>query len=397
MFFLKRFLISRADLFVIADAVLIALACIMVVLAYREINTAPIRHAEQMSSAILMVSDDFSGSNPLEAAGISIDGQRNLSERLNAARKLVSNIRPGAKLDIFSEHPHFSGLSLPGEPFLSQALELAIADPSRINGRAVEGGASDLFRAAVPFLAPRDCTDCKAIGAPDYRKGDVVGLRVVTLPLSTEFGYILDKLIYAFAVLAVALMCVIGIILPMIRRNKVQQDEISTKASKLQREATTDPLTGLHNRRYFEQALQNYIVEFGGLGCPLGLLVLDIDHFKVVNDTHGHDVGDYVLAEVALRLKAITREHDVVARIGGEEFAVITPFATREQLLVVAERYRNAIADLRIVAGKVKLNITISIGVATNEDGNDDGSMMYKKADLKLYEAKRKGRNCVAA
>jgi diguanylate cyclase (GGDEF)-like protein len=130
---------------------------------------------------------------------------------------------------------------------------------------------------------------------------------------------------------------------------------------------------------------------------PLGLLVFDLDHFKKVNDTHGHDAGDMVLREVALRLRAITRDHDVVARIGGEEFAVITPYASQEQLLMVAERYRTMISALNIPIGKVVLKPTISIGIATNSDGTDNVHDLFKAADRKLYQAKREGRNRVAA
>jgi two-component system cell cycle response regulator len=125
--------------------------------------------------------------------------------------------------------------------------------------------------------------------------------------------------------------------------------------------------------------------------------VFDLDHFKKVNDTYGHDAGDMVLREVALRLRAITRDNDVVARIGGEEFAVITPYATTEQLLSVAERYRTMISSLNVQIGNVVLKPTISIGVATNSDGTDNAQDFFKAADRKLYQAKREGRNRVAA
>jgi len=99
----------------------------------------------------------------------------------------------------------------------------------------------------------------------------------------------------------------------------------------------------MHKRRYFEEVLKRYLSEFNKLGAMLGLLILDFDHFKSINDNYGYDVGDLVLKEVALRMRAISREHDVVAWLGGEEFAVITPFANREQLLAVAECYRKIV------------------------------------------------------
>ena len=129
----------------------------------------------------------------------------------------------------------------------------------------------------------------------------------------------------------------------------------------------------------------------------LGLLILDFDHFKSINDNYGYDVGDLVLKEVALRMRAISREHDVVARLGGEEFAVITPFANREQLLAVAECYRKMVEALNIKTGNVVIRPTVSIGVATNQGGADNIDDIFNAADRKLYTAKNNGRNRVAA
>ncbi|MGB7285369.1 MAG: GGDEF domain-containing protein, partial [Salaquimonas sp.] len=131
--------------------------------------------------------------------------------------------------------------------------------------------------------------------------------------------------------------------------------------------------------------------------ATLGLLILDLDHFKNVNDNYGHDVGDMVLKEVALRMRAICREHDVVARLGGEEFALITPYAGMDQLLGVAERYREMVEALAIKTGNVVIRPTVSIGVATNENGTDNVDDLFKAADRKLYQAKNSGRNRVAA
>ncbi|MCB1422592.1 MAG: GGDEF domain-containing protein [Nitratireductor sp.] len=150
-------------------------------------------------------------------------------------------------------------------------------------------------------------------------------------------------------------------------------------------------------RRYFEAALAGYLKEFNAVKATLGLLILDLDHFKSINDNYGHDVGDIVLKEVALRMRAISRDHDIVARLGGEEFAVITPYANREQLLGVAERYRNMVEALAIKHGNIVIRPTVSIGVATNEGEMDNADDLFKSADQKLYQAKNAGRNRVAA
>ena len=180
-------------------------------------------------------------------------------------------------------------------------------------------------------------------------------------------------------------------------RRKRYNDGLRASITQTIEMAVTDPLTGMHNRRYFERALAGYLKEFNAVGATLGLLILDLDHFKSINDNYGHDVGDIVLKEVALRMRAISREHDIVARLGGEEFAVITPFANREQLLGVAERYRNMVEALAIKHGNIIIRPTVSIGVATNDGELDNADDLFKSADQKLYQAKNSGRNRVAA
>lgn len=187
------------------------------------------------------------------------------------------------------------------------------------------------------------------------------------------------------------------LIYPAARRSIATQSNLTEKTQSLQIQATTDALTGMNNRRFFEDALSDYLNEFNKIGATLGLLILDLDHFKNVNDNYGHDVGDQVLKEVALRMRAISREHDIVARLGGEEFAVITPYASKEQLLGVAERYRLMVEDLKIKSGNVIIRPTVSIGVSTNEGDVTNPDDLFKAADKKLYEAKNAGRNRVAA
>ena len=177
-----------------------------------------------------------------------------------------------------------------------------------------------------------------------------------------------DKLmIYGFSSMFAGLLFSILVVSPVMKRNRQERFKMDRRAESLQKQATTDPLTGMHNRRYFEEALKGYLIEFNKIGATLGLLILDLDHFKNVNDNYGHDVGDLVLKEVALRMRAICREHDVVARLGGEEFALITPYANMDQLLAVAERYRQMVEALAIKTGNVIIRPTVSIGVATNE------------------------------
>ncbi|MFD1701536.1 PleD family two-component system response regulator [Methylopila henanensis] len=160
--------------------------------------------------------------------------------------------------------------------------------------------------------------------------------------------------------------------------------------------AITDGLTGLHNRRYLEMHLQSLLDQATARNRPLSALVVDIDHFKAVNDTHGHDVGDEVLREVARRLKASVRGIDLACRLGGEEFVVVMPETDAAVARLVAERIRGRLAS-EPVASRVAapLAVTASIGVATFHPEADDAAALIKRADVALYRAKREGRNRV--
>jgi len=215
------------------------------------------------------------------------------------------------------------------------------------------------------------------------------------LPVFPESSH--GVIIGAIATMLAGFVFSLLVVGPTLRKAQNERTKIGQRAQNLEKQATTDPLTGMHNRRYFEEALKGYLQEFNRIGATLGLLILDLDYFKSVNDNYGHDVGDMVLKEVALRLRAICRAHDVVARFGGEEFALITPYTDRGQLLEVAERFRLMIEALAIRHGNIIIRPTVSIGVATNEAGIDNIDDLFKAADQKLYQAKHAGRNRVAA
>lgn len=199
------------------------------------------------------------------------------------------------------------------------------------------------------------------------------------------------------AAMALTLVFGLAVVFPVLHRGREKEDELVSKAAKLEVEAFTDPLTGLYNRRYFEQALREYLAAFSRAGAPLGLLTLDLDHFKSVNDSYGHDAGDVVLRELAQLLKGLTREHDVVARTGGEEFAILAPFATVDQVRPFAERLCRMISNMRVDVGEVVLRPTVSIGLATTLDGAGDADRLIKLSDERLYMAKQAGRNRVCA
>ncbi|MEO5805669.1 PleD family two-component system response regulator [Devosia sp.] len=160
--------------------------------------------------------------------------------------------------------------------------------------------------------------------------------------------------------------------------------------------AVTDDLTGLYNRRYFDRHLAMMLGKSQSQDRDMAVMMLDIDHFKSVNDAHGHDVGDAVLREFALRVKRNIRGVDLACRFGGEEFVVLMPDTDFRQAESVAERVRAAVADhgFDIAPGKA-LGVTVSLGVTLNESLSDTPESLLKRADVALYRAKREGRNRV--
>jgi two-component system, cell cycle response regulator len=163
--------------------------------------------------------------------------------------------------------------------------------------------------------------------------------------------------------------------------------------------AITDALTGLHNRRYMESHLSTLVEQAGLRGKPLAVLVLDMDYFKSVNDTHGHDAGDDVLREFSQRLKKSIRGIDLACRYGGEEFVVVMPETDMAVATMVAERLRRRIAcePFPVCRGANAVEITISIGIAALSSASDTAANILKRADQALYRAKRDGRNRVVA
>ena len=163
--------------------------------------------------------------------------------------------------------------------------------------------------------------------------------------------------------------------------------------------AITDQLTGLFNRRYMSRHLSTLIGNAASTGKPVSFLIMDIDYFKQVNDTYGHDVGDEVLREFANRISANVRGIDLACRYGGEEFVVVMPDTDMTFAYMVAERLRQAVADapFRISQGPGQLPVTISIGVTVSEGQGDTAEALLRRADQALYRAKRDGRNRVVA
>lgn len=171
-------------------------------------------------------------------------------------------------------------------------------------------------------------------------------------------------------------------------------EELRAKEAELLEKATTDFLTGLSNKRAFDEFASSEIKRSRRYSLPACLVLLDLDHFKKVNDTFGHAGGDKVLAEIGALLKRMTRQHDLVARVGGEEFGLLLTHTDIESGHAVAEAFRREIQQLDIKHAAIKLNVTSSFGVAELRE-SDTLETLIERADQYLYQAKDEGRNRV--
>lgn len=174
------------------------------------------------------------------------------------------------------------------------------------------------------------------------------------------------------------------------------------RISLLERDAATDALTGVFNRRYMDRRLSEEAASARRYGLPLAVLMLDIDHFKQINDRHGHQAGDHVLASLAIRVAGVLRQGDVLTRYGGEEFLIIAPHTPLAGASEVAERVRKCVESAEFSlsdepGGKGGIRVTVSIGVASSGDGRVDAQTLVQAADANLYRAKQEGRNRVIA
>jgi len=169
--------------------------------------------------------------------------------------------------------------------------------------------------------------------------------------------------------------------------------KLSNKIKKLKTEASTDPLTGLFNRRRLDNILTKEIELSVDTNRDLSIIFLDIDYFKVINDTYGHDIGDEILIGLSALITQTTRKNDFVSRWGGEEFMITLQSTSIDEATALAEKLRVKVQEhIFGCAG----NITISLGVTSYEDGENRDSFT-KRVDVALYEAKNGGRNKVIA
>jgi len=260
-----------------------------------------------------------------------------------------------------------------------------------------ESGGRSHYRYMAPLFIEQPCLTCHS--NEGYRVGDLRG----GISVRFDITEVMEQLrwnryaIWALSLTVAALLLVI--VFKLVRKMRQMLDQAYAR---MRQQAVTDELTGLHNRRYFLRRFEGELLRSRRYGHPLACLMIDIDHFKRINDQYGHATGDQVLKAAAAQLRQQQRDSDLICRYGGEEFAILLPECERNSAMHVAERLRTAMAaaPLQLEDGR-QFPLTISIGVShlSGEQLESVASAeeILDQADSALYAAKRSGRNRVVA
>ncbi len=249
-----------------------------------------------------------------------------------------------------------------------------------------------VFRYVQPVIVEASCLRCHR--QQGYRLGDIRGGISVATPaedLVAQMRTNRDQIVID-VVLAVGILLAILYVLGWKLVGRL--DEVQTR---LRHIAITDELTGLRNRRYIIEQLDKEYQRSARTGSALSVIVIDIDHFKKVNDTYGHAFGDLVLKTVSSEMQASLRSYDLLGRIGGEEFIVASPGSTLDDAAGLAERIRGRIASSRIQNSGQTATVTVSAGVTSLSEQDGRADNLLARADEALYLAKQQGRDRVVA
>lgn len=296
-----------------------------------------------------------------------------------------SEKKEGPSFRIVSDHP----LDPANTP--DQVEKTALARFSKgsqeVSQLVLDNPFGPIYRYLLPLHADKSCLECHAT-----KVGDVLGALSITLTISelVRQNKLSQLLIVMTAVIIIAL--VVGITYFLTWRLVINLDEAQRRLKRL---ASTDELTGLRNRRHMMGRLEEEFERAIRLSEPLCVTMLDLDFFKKINDTWGHPFGDHVLKWVANRMNEVVRAYDVVGRIGGEEFLIVSPSTTLDEALVLAERLRATIEQETINHGGSVIPLTISAGIALMDKSDINCEDLIRRADAALYRAKQSGRNRV--
>jgi diguanylate cyclase (GGDEF)-like protein len=251
-------------------------------------------------------------------------------------------------------------------------------------------GARPLFRYVMPLLVEESCLHCHR--AQGYKVGDVRGGISIAVPTESMDGQMRKNRGEIIIVALTTVGLLVGILYFMTWKLVARLDDVQKK---LKHMAVTDELTGLKNRRYIMEQLEKEYQRSVRSGEPLSLVLLDIDHFKRINDTYGHGFGDRVLKSVADALRSILRSYDLLGRIGGEEFLIASPGSSLDDAAGLAKRILDRVRREKFVDNGNKVTVTISAGVTSLGNQDARAEALLGRADAALYRAKQEGRDRV--
>jgi diguanylate cyclase (GGDEF)-like protein len=249
-------------------------------------------------------------------------------------------------------------------------------------------GSAPLFRYVMPLLVEEPCLLCHAMQG--YKVGDVRGGISISIPTESMDGQLRKNRIEIIVVAVIFIGLLVGILYFMTWKLVARLDEAQKQ---LKHMAVTDELTGLKNRRYIMEQLEREYQRSVRSGEPLSLILLDIDHFKRINDTHGHGFGDLVLKSVADAMQSSLRSYDLLGRIGGEEFLIASPGSSLDEAAGLAQRILEKIKRRKIGDNGHEVAVTISAGVTSLGNQDARAETLLGRADTALYMAKQEGRD----
>ena len=325
---------------------------------------------------------------------VAVEGGKTFTMRNHAIMineiSRMSELKEGAKFRITSLKP-IDPENAP-DPYEKQALEKFTRREGEFYRVEYPSGKPPVFRYLVPLKADQTCLECHR--TQGYKVGSIIGAVSITIPVDNILRESRTSKILLIVAAVLVLALLIGISYFLTWRLVEKLDSVQRRYAAL---ISTDELTQLRNRRYMLRRLEEECERADRLGAPLSLLMIDLDHFKQVNDTFGHPFGDLVLRRVTALMKSGLRRYDVLGRIGGEEFLVISPGATLVEATALAERIRAQVVTEKVVDGDKECSITVSIGVTSFSTMEGTPDLLMRKADAALYRAKKQGRNQVVA
>ena len=299
--------------------------------------------------------------------------------------------------DIFSDQSgiqfHITSLQLLNKENAPDAFEKRalkkFAEGEREFSEIEQGAAGPRFRFMGPLMFEQSCQKCHF--KFNYKVGDVRGGISISIPFKKMENEIAlnRKVIIALSILSLVLLLGSSYLMLNQMAAKIDAANLAVKEASI-----TDELTGLRNRRFFISRFNEEFERAKRHSGVLGIMMMDLDHFKSINDRYGHLFGDLVLKNVATAISETLREYDIAGRYGGEEFAVLAPGTSSGDLVSLAERIRQTVEQLEIQNSSAIVHVTVSVGVAALDE-HDSLETLLERADNALYQAKHEGRNRV--